>query len=306
MSIRRLKTLIAISETGSFVAAADRICITSAAVSQQMKTLESDYQVALFDRSKRSPELNQLGLALVSKAKELVHAYEHMMDSLVGEDGLMGELSIGAVPTTMAGLVPQGLSALREDYPQLRIRVVPGLSADLLPQVERGALDAAIVSEPQSNISHLNWRPFASEPLIVLASEEAESDDPEYLLEHYPYIRFTRRAWAGELIDNWLKQRKLKIQASMELDTLESIASMVYNNLGVSIVPDSCIPPLHPLPLKRIPLGPTAKPRVLGIISRHDSVKYRVTNAIADKFEHLVEAVGSGMEIKVKSVMSVD
>ncbi len=300
MSIRQLKTLIAVSETGSFAAAAGVVCITSAAVSQQMRNLESDLHVSLFDRSKRSPELNQLGQALVTKAQDIVNAYDNMLTSLVGDDGLMGELNIGAVPTTMAGLVPRGLNALRADYPQLRIRVVPGLSADLLPQVERGALDAAIVSEPQSTVSHLNWKPFAEEPLIVLASLQATSDCPVYLLEHYPYIRFTRRAWVGELIDKWLKKRKLKIQESMELDTLESIATMVFNNLGVSIIPDSCVPPPHPLPLKRIPIGPTAKPRVLGVVSRPDSVKFRIINTITDKFAHLVAT--AALEAKIDQV----
>ena len=204
----------------------------------------------------------------------------------------MGELIIGAVPTTLTGLVPRGLSALRSDYPQLRIRVVPGLSADLLPQVERGALDAAIVSEPQHHGSHLNWRPFASEPLIVLASKQTASDDPVYLLENYPYIRFSRRAWVGDLIDKWLKKQNLKVQESMELDTLESISTMVFNNLGVSIVPQRCVPSPQPLPLKRIPLGASAKPRILGVISRRDSVKFRVINAILAEFIHLVESAG--------------
>jgi DNA-binding transcriptional LysR family regulator len=133
MSIRRLKTLIAIAEKGTFAAAANVVFISHAAVSQQMKILEDELQVSLFDRSKRSPQLNQLGQALVTKAREIVHDYDNIVGSIISDGGLMGELTIGALPTTLTGLAPRAISVLKARYPNLHIRVTPGLSADLLP-----------------------------------------------------------------------------------------------------------------------------------------------------------------------------
>ncbi len=307
MSLRRLKTLIAVAETGTFGGAADSVLVSHAAVSQQMKILEEDLQVTLFDRSKRSPELNRLGRALVTRAREIVHAYDNMVKSILSEGALMGELSIGAVPTTMTGLVPRAMSVLKALYPNLHVRIVPGLSADLLPQVDRGVLDAAITSEPPYLVTHLTWRPFAEEPLIVLASLHEPSDDPEYLVETFPYIRFSRRAWTGRLIDEWLHERKLNVQESMELDTLEAISTMVFNNLGVSIVPQRCVPSPHPLPVKRIPIGPSAKPRILGLASRNDSVKFQLIDAFLTELVHLVEAAGQVKAIRgsLDSIVSV-
>ncbi len=297
MSLRRLKTLIAVAEKGTFGGAADSVLISHAAVSQQMKILEEDLQVTLFDRTKRSPKLNRLGQALVTRAREIVHAYDNMVESIVSEGALMGELTIGAVPTTMTGLVPKAVGVLKALYPNLHVRIVPGLSADLLPQVDRGVLDAAIISEPPYIVYHLTWRPFAEEPLIVLASLQEPSDDPEYLIETFPYIRFSRRAWTGRLIDEWMQERKLKVEESMELDTLEAISTMVFNNLGVSIVPLRCVPSPHPLPLKRILIGPSAKPRVLGLVSRNDSVKFQLIDAFLVELVRLVEKAG-----KVKAI----
>ena len=290
MSIRRLRTLIAIAEKGTFAAAADAVYVSHAAVSQQMKALEAELQVVLFDRTKRSPVLTAAGLALVGEARGVVHAYDRMIRAVGSEDRLMGELTIGALPTTMVGLVPRVISLMKARYQDLHIRVVPGLSADLQPQVERGAVDAAILSEPPYFPNHLSWQPVAEEPLIVVASLEDPIGDPEELLRVRPYIRFSRRAWVGRLIDEWLQERRLHVRESMELDTLEAISTMVFNNLGVSIVPQPCVPPPNPLPLKRIPIGASAKKRILGVMSRRDSTRPQLINAFVAELLALVNS----------------
>lgn len=292
MSIRRLKTLISIAERGTFAGAAEVMLISQAAVSQQMKALEDELQVALFDRSKRSPRLNPTGRALVPKARAVVEAYEGMTDTLAGDGHVAGELTLGAVPTTMTGLVPRVTARLRAASPGLRLRIVPGLSAELLAQVDRGYLDAAITTRPGFVPEHLDWRAFAAEPFVLLAPADSPSDDPEELLRGQPYLRFTRRAWMGNQIDEWLQRRRIQVQESMELDTLESIATMVFNGLGVSIVPKPCVPGPRPLPLKQLPLDPSAGARILGLVSRRDTAKARPITVLFDELVALVDATG--------------
>ena len=297
MSIRRLKTLIAVAEKGTFAAAATATFVSHAAVSQQMKTLEDEMGVAIFDRSRRSPVLNQHGRILVAKARDVVHAYNNMVSSVHDDDRVVGELMFGAVSTCMTSLVPRVVGMLKRRYPRLHVRVVPGLSADLQIQVERGYLDAAVLSEPPFLPNGLSWCAFAEEPLILLASREEESDDPEWLLESRPFIRFNRRAWLGRQIDEWLQASKLNVREGMELDTLESISSMVFYQLGVSIVPQRCVPSARPLPLKRIPLGASARPRILGVMSRKDGSKSQLLEVLIAELVELVESAG-----EVKSV----
>ncbi len=290
MSIKRLKTLIAIDETGSFAAAAEMVFLTPAAVSQQMKALEGKLGIVLFDRNTRSPRLSPLGRALIPKAREVVEAFEDIVPSLTGDIAGKLELTIGAVPTTMSGLMPKVLGSLKKLYTGLHIRVIPGLSGELFTQVERGFLDAAIMTEPVQVPVHLRSLPFADEPLVLLAPQDVPEDDPEVLVRSYPFIRFNRRAWVGEQVDEWLRSRNLPVEESMELDTLESISSMVYYKLGVSIVPMHCVPAPHQLDIKRIPLGPSAKPRRLGLLLRCDSKKYRLAEVLFAELKSLVEA----------------
>ncbi len=273
MSIRTLRTLIAVYDHKTFSAAADAVHVTHAAVSQQMRTLEETWGIQLFDRSRRTPELTPLGRALVVKARDVVQAYDQMLPSVLGERGVSGEIALGALPTTLTTLVPSAISMLVTAYPDVRVRLFPGLSNQLVSQLERGALDAAIVTRPDLLPARLDFLDIAEEPLQLLASQDIASDDPFALLASYPFIRFNRDAVVGHMIESWLQKKGIRVNETMELDGLEAISSMVYAKLGVAIAPRRAVQAMSPLPLKRISLGPDAPVRRLGLAFPRDTVR---------------------------------
>lgn len=291
MSIRMLKTLIAVEENGTFSAAAQAVFITHAAVSQQMKALENLWQVSLFDRSKRTPALTPLGRALVTKARQIVSDYDNLVPAVIGDDGLRGELYLGAVPTTLTGLIPHAISSLKSAFPDLHVRIVPGLTNDLLRKIDNGTIDAAIISKPGAIPVAYSWADIASEPLQLLASMESESNDPVFLLKNNPYIRFSREAVVGEIIENWLQEKAIEVTDIMELESLEAISSMVLSNLGVSIAPKPCVSSMNPLPIKRIALSKNGPIRQLGLFTRKENAKGRVIDEVQ---RYLLNAVKIG------------
>ncbi|MCH9832000.1 MAG: LysR family transcriptional regulator, partial [Alphaproteobacteria bacterium] len=237
MTISLFKTVIAISECGSFSGAADIMCVTQAAVGQQMRRLEASLGVKLFDRSEKTPRLNQLGKSFVPKAKEVVVAYETILDDLTGDPRMIGELSLGAVPSTIRELIPRSAKGLMCLYPDLHIRVVPELSPRLLEQVEQGTLDAAVMSEPLRVSDNLNWMPFYKEKLVLLTAPRIKEMDPRKILATMPYIRHTRHAAVGMLAEEWLSKHDVKVNDTMEMSSLENLVSMVSHDLGVSVGP---------------------------------------------------------------------
>lgn len=289
MTISLFKTLIAVSESGSFRGAAEIVCVTDAAVGQQMRRLEDSLNAKLFDRSERTPRLNQLGKAFVPKAKAVVQAYETVLDDLTGDPSMIGELVLGAVPSTVGGLIPKTAKRLIGLFPELRLRIIPDLSPRLLKQVEEGSLDAAVLSKPPRVQDTLIWMPFFEEPLVLLTSPEVTETDPKRIFASMPYIRHTRAASVGLMAEEWLANNKIKVNDTMEMGSLENLASMVAHNLGVSVGPDICVPDPVFRKLRKLPLGPTTPSRMLGILTRTDCSKMRLVQELLAQVSIIVE-----------------
>ncbi|MGI9400560.1 MAG: LysR family transcriptional regulator [Rhizobiaceae bacterium] len=292
MSIRMLRTLVAVDANKTFSAAADAVAVTHAAVSQQMRTLENEMQVSLFDRSKRTPELTPTGRAIVAKAKEVIRAYDNIVPSVLGDEIFRGDIVLGTVPTSLTGLAPLAISLLKKDFGDLHVRLQPALTSALLSQIERGNVDAAIVSQPTILPAGMAFLQIAEEPLQLLASHETKSDDVMQLLAENPFIRFSRDAVVGRVIEAWLQSKDIRVNETMELDGLEAISSMVFANLGVSIVPGRSVRSVNSLPLKRLSLGKDGPSRHLGLAFDETNPRRRVIEEI---HKALLEAVEIGI-----------
>lgn len=283
MSIRHLKTLIAIADKGSFHRAADAVFITQAAVSMQMKALEEELDLTLFDRTKRPPVLNESGLALVPKARAIVQSYDKFMQSSANIEDFAGNLRLGAVPTMFSGILPAALVSLRDLVPQLHITVSSGLSSSLIQQVERGSIDAAVISEPPHERPGLSWTMIGKEELVLIASLDSPNLTPEKLLETNPFIRFNRSAWVGKIIEDYLSEQGIIVNETMELNTLEALSSMVYYGLGVSVVPRRKTSYPGSLALKQLSFSKNIPYRNLGLIEREDNPKRNFTEILTSE-----------------------
>jgi DNA-binding transcriptional LysR family regulator len=265
LSIRDLKTFMLIAESGSFVSAAKAIYRTQSAVTAQIQALEDQLGMPLFDRTSRPPTLTEAGHAFIPRAREVINAYDALYRN-PGETDLRGNLRFGVVPSAITGLMPRVLVLLGERYPGLHIELAMGLSAELVSKVERGFLDAAIISDPWEIGTSLKWTPFLREPLVLIAPIDAPQESAVELLRIYPFIRYTNQAWVGRLIERVLEQKRLRVRETMVLNTLEAITSMVHAGLGVSIVPLRLIEPPGSPPVRAVPLPGPPIFRTLGVI----------------------------------------
>jgi DNA-binding transcriptional LysR family regulator len=263
------------------MAAAARVLnITSAAVSQQIHTLEREIGAPLIIRVGRTVRMTEQGARILVRARTLVRDFADLR-SIANESPIAGELRLGACPTVLAGMLPGILARMVAKFPEINVYIRPGYSQQLYGEVENGDLDAAFVLQAPFELPKTcDWQLLREEQLIVLAPKHMAHRDPHELLRNEPLIRYDRNQWGGRQADDYLNKVGITPRERFELNALNAIAVMVDRGLGVSLVPDWSRPWPEGLQLARIPLPEESVPRRIGVIWSRASVRLRLVTVL--------------------------
>jgi DNA-binding transcriptional LysR family regulator len=281
-SIKLLKNFLAITRHKSVAAASREIGLTAAAAGQQLQQLEHEIGVELFDRTKRSLTLNGNGRAVIEPIQEIISKYEALGSSL--KTDLSGTIVLGALVSTLMGAFGKTLNELKQNYPELEIKLIAGLSSNFLDQVIEGSLDAAIVTEsPYALPQNVQWTELYKEPMILIVPSSLKLS--EHLINELPFIRFERNTWTGHLVEQTIRVNRIKIQDVMELNSVEAIIELVRQGLGYSIVPQLANISWssdRQLKIQKLP-GKTVY-RKVGLLERKKHSRHNITGAIKGHF----------------------
>lgn len=288
-SIRTLKTFLTVVRHGTFASAGKEIGLTPAAVGLQIRAMEEELNLALFDRGGRSVVLNTMGRRVVPQIEELIRRYEALANS-GGAEELSGTMTIGALVSALMGAFADALWSLKRKHPRLEVQLFGGLSSVFAHKVEQGELDAAVVVQsPRPLPSSLVWTPLYSEPMVLIVPRRPHfplAQEPLEVLRHSPFIRFDRQTWTGRLIKQVLNQCKVTVHDEIEMNSVEAIVELVRQGFGISIVPQLANVHWardHSLKVVRIP-GIDVQRRV-GLLERTRHNRMRFTGALKEYFE---------------------
>jgi DNA-binding transcriptional LysR family regulator len=283
-SIRTLKTFLTVARHGSFAAAGKEIGLTAAAVGLQIRALEADLRQGLFDRSGRSIVLNTAGRSMVARVQELVSSYEALAARGNGEQ-LSGTVVMGALVSALMGAFADALWSLKRRHPGLEVTLLAGMSADFALKVDRGELDAAIVTQPPQRLpSTLRWTALYSEPMVLIVPRRPHFElaaAPLDVLAQAPFMRFDRQTWTGHLVNDALAQCGARVKEGMELNSVEAIVALVRQGFGVSIVPRLAnVQWSRDRALQVLPLPGVDVQRHVGLLERRQHGRERFTAEI--------------------------
>ena len=291
MNFKALQTLIAIHDDQSFLDAARRLGLTQSAVSMQIKSLEEDLGVTLFDRSVRPPSMMPVALAIVAPAREAIALVQSIREKVKHSEGFSGRLALGVIPTSTVSFLPDCLSLVSRRYPGIQVTVESGLSAILLERVKTGVLDAAVITQPSEVHPDLRCEVLFRERLALISAVDFNGPISLANLQDHPFIRFIRRIGVGQIIDRFLVSKGVHPSEYMELDSIEGVLAMVERGLGVAIVPERAVGETHRQRLVVSPIDDLDAARNVSFIFRNHAINLPLLEVVLASFQSAVKGI---------------
>jgi DNA-binding transcriptional LysR family regulator len=290
MELRHLRYFVAVAEEGSMTRAADRLCIQQPPLGQQIKALEDELGVQLFDRQPRRISLNAAGavflqeaLAVLAKAEE---AKKHVRRF---ERGDRGHLTVGFTSSaSLHPLTPTVLRTFRQTYPLAQIKVEENETYELILALMQNRIDAAMLRISAEGFDDLECTTLAEEELVVAVPVDHPFTKLAVpisleLIAAEGVVAYRRPDGPGifDHVLNAFQSSGLSLPVVDEVYRIIAAINLVAAGRGIALVPAS-MGVLHPEAVAYLPLKPGLLPPLpLNVIHRKSSRLAIIRNFIA-------------------------
>lgn len=238
----RIRVFRTVAHHLNFSRAAEELFLTQPAVTQQIKALEDEFRVRLFDRTAGHISLTEAGRALLPISEKMKMLSEEAMRAVAGANGHhAGELSVGASQTIGQYLLPKFVAGFLRTNPKVRVTARSGNSSAMLEALVAREIQVALVEGPDQR-EDVHVEPFMEDHVVLVvparhewANQEIEPDE----LKNQPLLMREFGCWPRRMVEEALVSIGLEsneLNIVMELDSTEGLLRAVEAGLGVTFV----------------------------------------------------------------------
>ena len=241
MEFRQLQTFVTITHAESFSRAAELLGYSQSAVTVQIRLLEEELQVRLFDRMGKKTVLTAQGRQLLEYANRIIQEVNQAKSAIVQDTELSEPLHVGTLESLCFSKLPPLLGYFRSNYPKVPVKVTTATPKELIAMMEKNQLDLIyFLDRPRYN-NNWNKELEVREPIVFVTSPESPLasrkglrlveilDEPFFLTEKNENYR--------RELDQYLESRDRVITPFLEASNTEFIIQMIRRNRGVSFLP---------------------------------------------------------------------
>lgn len=245
MELRQLKYFIKTAETLNFTEAARQLFITQSTLSQQIRQLETELQVQLFDRIGKRTYLTEAGTEFLPYAKQTVADSEGGVQRLRDLQNIQtGELRIGVV-FTLSDLLTSTIISFSKQYPNIKLVVISRPVNELLDLLKERKLDLILSYRPDEDDSQIEFFPLFDSNLSVIVNYShplvAQREVPLELLKQYPLVLPSVGSQARSMIDKLLDSRHVRLTPQIEITSMTIMMNLVETGHWIAVMSEMLI-----------------------------------------------------------------
>jgi DNA-binding transcriptional LysR family regulator len=247
VELRHLRYFVAVAEELHFRRAAERLHVSQPPLSQQIRQLEAELGVTLFERNRRRVELTAAGAVLLGEARQVLAAVEHAVDlTRRAARGEAGALAVGFVGSAMYGRLPDVVREFHAARPAVELRLREFSTGDALDALVEGRIDVGVVRPGHAQVDGaLDVTVVAREPVVAaLPAGHALAGASRVDLADLAgeaFVLLSRReapGLHGALTDAMAASHVAPAEVQ-EVSELRTVLGLVSAGVGVSLVPAS-------------------------------------------------------------------
>lgn len=245
MDFRQIKYFVALYEEQSITKSARRLHVVQPAVSMQIRRIETEYNVQLFERTTSGVYPNEAAEAIYPMCLKVLDTIEEIRRKLRdNSDEIRGALTVGVPPSIAHGILAAFLLDFQTKFPHVKLTVLEGYSTHLVDWLLQGDLDFAILGEPFEDDRRLFCQPIATEELRVLTSTATPLSGDVITgaeVKELKLILPSPKNLIRILITTAFDRMNLTLVPSMEVDSLATVFSAIHQPGWATIIPASAI-----------------------------------------------------------------
>ncbi|WP_180897406.1 LysR family transcriptional regulator [Martelella soudanensis] len=297
MDIKDLRSVVAIAESGSFVAASEKLHMSQPSVSARIRALEAKLGAALFIRGARGVTPTQYGEELLRHARSILRQmHDAEADMLAFRASPVGLVRVGLPTSLTAALTMPLLDLCLADMPNVRLRIVESMSGYIGNWLQDGTLDLG-VTFGTSPPSDLDLQPLAREDLLLVGKDrqamapllDSDGNVPFARLSEIPLTLPGPEHGLRALVEEVARQQAVRLNIVVELDAFGEMQRLVGRGLGFTVMSSAAFnydfrPELASALIKR----PTVS-RVINLATRSGRLPSRAVSEVTQRLRQVVQ-----------------
>ena len=245
MELREIATFLQVAQLNSFSKAAKRLGYSQAAVTIQIKQLEEELKVHLFDRIGKQTTLTHQGVLFYGHAVSIMKEIEQAKEATAHGDELTGSLCLGTIESICATIFPELLRKYHTLYPKVNVSIITDSPETLLEMMNRNAIDMVYFLDKRRYDN--KWIKVLEEPediVFVPSSQNPVVGQGPLSLDEIiaqPFILTEKNASYRFILDQYLASEYKRLHPFLETGNTDFILKFLQQNQGISFLPEFTI-----------------------------------------------------------------